>query len=65
MSMDEVEITNNLTKIQEIITDELPSLPLYNRTDVNAAKRNLMNFLPTGTSTAVTWNAHLWYFEEN
>ena len=37
-SMDEEEIADNLTKVQEIITDELPSLPLYIRADVNAAK---------------------------
>ena len=63
-TLDKDKINKNLRKIQEIITEELPSIPLYDRTDCSAINRKLKNFLPTGTTTAVTWNGYLWYFEE-
>jgi len=63
-SLDKDKINKNLRKIQEIVTDELPSIPLYDRVDCCAINRKLKNFLPTGTTTAITWNGYLWYFEE-
>lgn len=57
------EIYEKLKECQKILTDELPSLPLFTRVDVNSVNKNLVGFKPTGTQTAYTWNAPWWYWE--
>lgn len=51
-----------LRKEQEIWTEELPSIPLFFRSDVSVIKKGLREWLPTGTSTPITWNSQVWYF---
>jgi peptide/nickel transport system substrate-binding protein len=45
---------------QKIFSDELPTLPLFQRVNIAAAKAKLQNFKPTPTNTAPTWNIHEW-----
>ncbi len=62
MSLDMEKIYTNLRDIQKIVTQDLPSLPLYYRADISSVNRKIMNFKPTGTSYAKTWNAAYWYW---
>jgi peptide/nickel transport system substrate-binding protein len=62
-SLNKSEIYSYLTKIQTIVTQELPSIPLYYRPIVNAVHKNLANFKPSGTNSAHTWNANYWYWK--
>ena len=62
-SMDKEEIYSKLKECQKILTDELPSLPLFTRVDVSSVHKDLRGFRPTGTQTAMTWNAPWWYWD--
>jgi len=62
-SMDKEEIYTKLRECQRILTDELPSLPLFTRSDVSSVHKDLRGFRPTGTQTAMTWNAPWWYWD--
>jgi peptide/nickel transport system substrate-binding protein len=61
-TLDEKERKALLAQEQQIWAEELPSLPLYFRMDVSATRKDLHNWLVTGTDTPVTWNAEQWYF---
>ncbi len=52
----------NLRTIQQILTQELPSLPLFYRLDVTTVHKDLVNYEPSGTLAATTWNAPYWYW---
>jgi len=55
--------SRNLNVIQEILMKELPSLPLYFRTDISCLHNDLMNFKPCGTtSSSDFWNIAYWYW---
>ena len=45
---------------QKLFTEDLPSVPLYQRLNISAAKVALKNFKPTPTQTAPTWNIQEW-----
>jgi peptide/nickel transport system substrate-binding protein len=46
--------------LQLILTDELPTLPLYFRPNVSAASNRITNFRPEYASNGYTWNAWQW-----
>jgi peptide/nickel transport system substrate-binding protein len=50
-----------ISKMLKIWTDELPSLPLFQRLSVTAASPKLENFKPTPSQTPETWNIHEWF----
>lgn len=50
---------------QKIFSDELPTLPLYQRINIAAAKAKLQNFKPTPTMTPPTWNIQEWVLPAN
>ena len=54
----------NLKIIQQILTRELPSLPLFYRLDVTTVHKDLVNYEPSGTQAATTWNAPYWYWNK-
>jgi peptide/nickel transport system substrate-binding protein len=62
--LDKKEVYAGLKTVQKILTDELPSLPLFYRVDVTSVHEALMNYRPTGTSSPVTWNAMWWYWNK-
>lgn len=62
--MDKQKIYANLKECQKILTEELPSLPLFTRVDVSSVRKNLQGFKPTGTQTPFTWNTPWWYWEK-
>lgn len=58
--LDEAKRAQGLRQMQEIWIEDLPVIPLYFRSDYTGHKANLQNFLPTGSSTPVTWNTPAW-----
>jgi peptide/nickel transport system substrate-binding protein len=62
-SLEELDVKNiyaNEKKIQKILMEELPMLPLFFRVDVSSCHQALVNYHPlTGTS-----NAELWYWNK-
>jgi len=58
--LDERKRTQLLQKVQEILVEDLPALPLYVRSDYTTHKAALGPWLPTGITTPVTWNAVQW-----
>lgn len=65
ISLDTEKIYQNLREIQAIVTQDLPSLPLYYRVDVSSANQNIVNYKPTGTYYSKTWNSAYWYWQED
>lgn len=62
--LDKKEVYEGLKVVQEILTKELPSLPLFYRVDVSSCDDALVNFKPQGTSSPLTWNAPWWYWNK-
>lgn len=58
--LEEAKRAQMLRQMQEIWIEDLPVVPLYFRADYFGHKANLQNWLPTGSSTPVTWNAPAW-----
>lgn len=52
-------------KTQQIWTKDLPSIPLYQRLNIDAAPVKMKNFRPTPTNTPITWNAWEWELPES
>ncbi len=50
-----------LRRAQEIWVEDLPTIPLYLRSDYTSHKAGLENWKPTGTADSpITWNATTW-----
>jgi len=62
--LDKKEVYEGLKKVQEILTRELPSLPLFYRVDVSSCDDAIVNFKPQGTSSPLTWNTPWWYWNK-
>jgi len=62
--LDKQEIYNNLRIVQEHLTRDIPSLPLFYRVDISSRHKNIANFQPTGTSSPITWNTAWWYWKK-
>jgi len=60
--LSKVEINKGLKRIQQLLVNDLPSLPLFYRISVTTCPKNLINYLPTGTNTHETWNTPWWYW---
>ncbi len=63
-SLDKKTIYSNLRKIQKIVTEELPSIPLYHRIEIKAAHRDIANFKSSPMPQANTWNCAYWYWKQ-
>ncbi len=50
-------------KLEAVLAEELPSLPLYFRVEVSVTKKGFQNWKPTGILQPVTWNAKDWSFK--
>lgn len=59
--LDEAKRAALLKKVQELWAEDLPSLPLYFRLELNVSKKGLKNYRPRGIG-APTWNAEQWAF---
>lgn len=59
--LDEAKRAALLKKVQEIWAEDLPSLPLYFRLELNVSRKGLKNYKPRGIG-APTWNAEQWAF---
>jgi peptide/nickel transport system substrate-binding protein len=51
-------------RIQEIIRDELPFLPIYRYVEVEGTKEGLAGFTPNPNVVINTWNIHEWHWED-
>ena len=49
-----------LARVQELVRDELPAIPMYFRPVVVVHTKELRGIEPTGTLTPLAWNAHAW-----
>ncbi|HEY3111257.1 MAG TPA: peptide ABC transporter substrate-binding protein [Chloroflexota bacterium] len=58
--IDEKERKPIYCELQQIWTEELPVLPLFQRVVVAVQRARLQNFKPTPSSTPETWNIHEW-----
>jgi peptide/nickel transport system substrate-binding protein len=48
-------------RVQEILVDEVPVIPLFWYTAIDPVTTRLRNFRPNATQSADTWNAAQWY----
>ncbi len=64
--LDEAKRAALLKKAQEIWAEDLPSLPLYFRIELNVSRPELKNYKPRGISNtpfgSTTWNAGTWSY---
>jgi peptide/nickel transport system substrate-binding protein len=49
-----------LHRLQECFAADLPSIPLFFRTDVSVVPGTMKGWRPTGNLVPETWNAHAW-----
>jgi ABC-type transport system substrate-binding protein len=48
-------------RVQEILVDAVPVIPLFWYTAIDPVTARLHNFRPNATQSADTWNANQWY----
>jgi peptide/nickel transport system substrate-binding protein len=60
-SLDRAERNGYLVRMARLISEELPMIPLYYRTEVIAHVSNLHGVMP-GAADASYWNIHTWEF---
>lgn len=51
-------------RIQELIVQDCPVIPLYFRTNIDAVKKNVVNYRPNPTPAGNLWNAWEWGFTD-
>ena len=49
-------------RIQDLIAQECPVVPLYFRTNIDVVKNTVENYRPNPTPTGNLWNAWQWGF---
>lgn len=49
-------------RIQDLIVQEVPVIPLYFRANIDAVKTKVLNYKPTPTAVGSLWNAWEWGF---
>ncbi len=61
--MSDAERRKLCVRVQYLITDELPVVPMFFRTDVNTSKINMASVKPIALAGQyITWNCYNWYF---
>ena len=58
--LDESKRREMLHRVQALWTEDLPAIPLYQRSDYTSHKVGLQNWKPTGSLNPVTWNVTTW-----
>ncbi len=59
-SVDRAERTRLLHRAQVILADDLPEIPLYSVTRLDAVPVSLQRFKGNPTNTGIFWNVHEW-----
>jgi peptide/nickel transport system substrate-binding protein len=59
-TVDRGERTRLLHRIQAIVADAVPELPLYSVTKLDAVPASLQHFTGNPTNTGIFWNVHEW-----
>jgi peptide/nickel transport system substrate-binding protein len=47
-------------RLNEIFSADLPLLPIYTRPVISVTRKGFQGWLPTGTTTSVSWNIESW-----
>lgn len=63
--IDKNKLMGRLATIQEILSNDLPSLPLFFHPRLVIAKKDLMQFKALSTGASDTWNISYWYWRTN
>ncbi len=61
---DEAKREETYRRIQDILVDEVPVIPLFWYTAIDPVTDRLRNFRPNATQSADTWNASQWYLTD-
>lgn len=61
--LDEAKRRDYLLKVQELWAEDMPSLPLFFRLELNASRKTLVNYKPRGLGNP-TWNAEQWLWSQ-
>ena len=64
VTLEENKRRDLLYQQQVIWAEEIPSLPLFFKTEISVTDKMLKNWKPTGSLIPATWNAEEWYLEE-
>ena len=62
-TVDHEERRRLLQRAQQIVAEEVPELPLYSITRLDAVPATLRNFKGNPTNTGIFWNVHEWAIE--
>lgn len=63
VEMSDTERRKLCSRVQYLLTDELPVVPMFFRTDVNTSKINLASVKPIALAGQyITWNCYNWYW---
>lgn len=62
--IDEAKRVEIYREVAEILVDEVPSIPLFWYTALDACTGRLRNYKPNPTQSADTWNANTWHLAE-
>jgi len=60
-SIVEAERAPAYAELQQLVNQEAPRIGMYARPNIHVAPANIKNFRPTGSTTAMTWNAEDWF----
>jgi ABC-type transport system substrate-binding protein len=63
MELPDAKLQELFDKELKIWTEELPILPMFNTVQINVCPIDLMNYKPTGSNRATSWNSAWWYKE--
>jgi peptide/nickel transport system substrate-binding protein len=59
-TLNQAERVDIYKRVQYILMEDLPVLPIFLRPVTTAAANNLMNFRPSMSSSGETWNIEQW-----
>ncbi len=62
--VDEAERIRIYRRVEQILVEEVPVIPLFWYTAVDVCTRDLKNYRPNPTQSADTWNANTWYLAD-
>ncbi len=68
MGSEEVDADERVSiykQVSDILVEEVPVIPLFWYTAIDACRKDLVNFRPNPTQSSDTWNANQWYFEND
>ena len=62
--VNEAERIRIYRRVERILVEEVPVIPLFWYTAVDVCTRDLKNYRPNPTQSTDTWNANTWYLAD-